>query len=151
MKKIVLLCAGLLLCYIANSQTEERKWNVGFHGGLTQYNGDRGQGFYATDQADYWFASVSVSRFLSKHFDASLFLTRGEIGNVERRMSWAEPNNDNHFLVRANTANLVLRYNILSSRYVLRPYLYAGAGVIMHEKYQTSPSERYDYALPSFG
>jgi len=151
MKKIMLLCAALVIVATANSQTRDRKWNIGFHGGLTQYNGDRGQNFYATDQAAYGFASVSVSRFLGKHFDASLFLTRGELGNVEPLSPWSPPNDKNHFLIRLNTANLVLRYNILSDRYVLRPYLYAGAGVIMHEKYQSVKDERYDYALPSFG
>lgn len=146
-----MLCAAFVLAHTATSQTRDRKWNIGFHGGLTQYNGDRGQNFYATDQAAYGFASVSVSRFLGKHFDASLFLTRGELGNVEPLTPWSPPNDNNHFLIRLNTANLVLRYNILSDRYVLRPYLYAGAGVIMHEKYQSVKDERYDYALPSFG
>lgn len=151
MKKITMWCAALLLAATSYSQTSDRKWNIGFHGGLTQYNGDRGQHFYATDQAAYGFASVSVSRYLGKHFDASLFLTRGELGNVEPLSPWSPPNDNNHFLIRLNTANLVLRYNILSDRYVLRPYLYAGAGVIMHEKYQSVKDERYDYALPSFG
>lgn len=151
MKMIMTLCAALLIATTANSQTRDRKWNIGFHGGLTQYNGDRGQNFYATDQAAYGFASVSVSRFLGKHFDASLFLTRGELGNVEPLSPWSPPNDNNHFLIRLNTANLVLRYNILSDRYILRPYVYAGAGVIMHEKYQSVKTERYDYALPSFG
>jgi len=151
MKKIIMLCAAIAIAATANSQTRDRKWNIGFHGGLTQYNGDRGQNFYATDQAAYGFASVSVSRFLGNHFDASLFLTRGELGNVEPLSPWSPSNDNNHFLIRLNTANLVLRYNILSDRYVLRPYLYAGAGVIMHEKYQSVKDERYDYALPSFG
>ncbi|MES2514590.1 MAG: OmpA family protein [Bacteroidota bacterium] len=151
MKKIVLLCAGLLIACITKSQTEDRKWNIGLHGGITQYNGDRGQGFYATDQATYGFASVSASRFLGKHFDLSLFLTRGEVGNNEPRTAWSPAVDNPRFLTRLNTANLVLRYNILSSRYILRPYLYAGVGGIMHEDYQTVNDERYDYALPSAG
>jgi outer membrane protein OmpA-like peptidoglycan-associated protein len=151
MKRSILFGAALLVACSLLSQTRDRKWNIGLHGGLTQYNGDKGQNFYATDQAAYAFASVSVSRFLGKHFDASLFLTRGELGNVEPRMPWSLPNENNHFLIRLNTANLVLRYNILSDRFILRPYIYAGAGVIMHEKYQSVKDERYDYALPSFG
>ncbi len=151
MKKKLLLCAGLLSAFLSQAQTSERKWNIGLHGGLTQYNGDKGQNFYATDQAAYGFASLSISRYLGKHFDASLFLTRGELGNVEPITPWTKPGETTHFLVRLNTANLVLRYNILSERYILRPYLYAGAGVIMHEDYQSTKDERYDYALPSFG
>ncbi len=151
MKRAILICVALLATAITKSQTEDRKWNIGFHGGLTQYNGDRGQEFYSTTQASYAFASVSVSRYLSKHFDASIFLTRGELGNIEPKSPWSPSWDNNHFLIRLNTANLVLRYNILSDRYVLRPYLYVGAGVIMHEKYQSIKDERYDYALPSFG
>jgi OOP family OmpA-OmpF porin len=151
MKKIVLMCVGLFLATISNSQTEDRKWNIGLHGGLIQYNGDRGQGFYQEGQAAYGFASVSASRYLGKHFDLSLFLTRGEVGNVEPKSAWSPRVDNNRFLTRMNTANLVLRYNILSSRYILRPYLYAGVGGIMHEDYQTVKDERYDYALPSAG
>lgn len=133
------------------SQTEDRKWNFGLHGGLTQYNGDRGQEFYSTSQAFYGFAGFSISRYLGKHFDASLFLTRGEVGNVEAKTAWSPPVDQNRFLARINTASLVLRYNILSSKYVVRPYLYVGVGGIMTEDYQTVAQERYDYALPSFG
>jgi len=97
MKKTILLCAGLLIACFTKSQTQDRKWNIGFHGGLTQYNGDRGQNFYATDQAAYGFAGLSVSRYLGKHFDASLFLTRGELGNVEPLSPWSPPNDNNHF------------------------------------------------------
>ena len=151
MKKQFLLCTLCILTLMTYSQTEDKKWNIGIHGGLTQYNGDRGQGFYSTEQASYAFASVSVSRYLSKHFDASLFLTRGEVGNVEPKTAWSPAVDQNRFLARLNTANLILRYNILTSQYILRPYLYVGVGGIMHEDYQTVDDERYDYALPSFG
>ncbi len=151
MKKTILLCAGLLIACFTKSQTQDRKWNIGFHGGLTQFNGERGHNFYAMDQAAYGFAGFSISRYLGRHFDASLFLTRGELGNVDQPTQGSLPNPNNYFLIRLNTANLVLRYNILSDRYILRPYLYAGAGVIMTEKYQSVKNERYNYALPSFG
>ncbi len=142
------------LCFAAlsaTSQTEEKKWNVGFHGGITQYNGDRGMNFYTTNQASYGFAGVSISRYLSDHFDASLFFTRGEVGNTEALSPWSPANDPNHFNVRLNTANLVIRFNILPSRYVVRPYLYAGIGGIMHEGIFGTNKERFDYALPSFG
>lgn len=151
MKKIILMCASFLMVIASNAQTEDRKWNIGIHGGLTQYNGDRGQEFYSVTQASYGFASVSISRYLGKHFDASLFLTRGEVGNYEAKTAWSPVVDQNRFLTRLNTGNVVIRYNILSSKYVVRPYLYVGAGVIMHEDYQTVNDERWDYALPSFG
>ncbi|MBI3520863.1 MAG: OmpA family protein [Bacteroidetes bacterium] len=151
MKKLILILASCISTMASHAQTEDKKWNIGLHGGLTQYNGDRGMEFYSTTQASYGFASVSVSRYLGKHFDASVFLTRGELGNIEAPSPWSPAGDNNHFLIRLNTANLVLRYNILSAKYILRPYLYVGAGVIMHEKYQSVKNERYDYALPSFG
>lgn len=142
-----LLCFTALTTY---SQTEEKKWNVGFHGGVTQYNGDRGMNFYATNQAAYGFAAVSISRYLNNHFDASIFFTRGEVGNVEPVTPWSPANDQNHFNVRLNTANVVIRFNLLAPRYVVRPYLYLGVGGIMHESI-FGLKERFDYALPSFG
>jgi outer membrane protein OmpA-like peptidoglycan-associated protein len=153
MKKLVLICACCLTTLIALSQTEEKKWNVGFYGGITQYNGDKGMNFYQMDApATYAFASVSISRYLSKHFDASVFFTRGEIGNTEPRSPWTTKADEPiHFLVRVNTFNMLLRYNILAPKWAVRPYLYAGVGGIMHEGIHSLQHERYDYALPSFG
>jgi outer membrane protein OmpA-like peptidoglycan-associated protein len=152
MKNLLLLLA-FILTTSTYSQTDEKKWNIGFYGGITQYNGDKGMNFYSTDQpATYAFASVSISRYLSKHFDASVFFTRGEIGNAEARTSWTKPSDEpNHFLVRINTFNMLFRYNILAPKWAVRPYLYLGAGGIMHEAIHSLDKERYDYALPSFG
>jgi outer membrane protein OmpA-like peptidoglycan-associated protein len=151
MKKSILISALCLTAITAFSQTEEKKWNVGFYGGITQYNGDRGMNFYSTTQpATYGFASVSISRYLNDHFDASIFFTRGEVGNREPLQAWSPPNDQNHFHVRLNTVSLVLRCNILPANYAVRPYIYAGVGGIMHEGI-FGLRERYDYALPSFG
>src|SRR5688500_6645689 len=62
------------------AQTEDAKWNVGIHGGFSQYTGDLGQGWYRTDQAAYSFVGFSVSRYLSRHFDVGAIATRGEMG-----------------------------------------------------------------------
>lgn len=152
MKKLILGVFCVLFC-TAYSQTEEKKWNIGFYGGITQYNGDRGMNFYSIDQpAVYGFGALSVSRYLNKYMDGSVFFTRGELGNTEVREAWStEGPGLNHFHVRLNTANLLLRVHLLSPRWAVRPYIYAGAGIIMHEGMYTVPSERYDYALPSFG
>jgi OmpA-OmpF porin, OOP family len=150
MKKLILMSALYITALTSFSQTQEKKWNVGFHGGLTQYNGDRGMNFYSTDQAAYAFACVSISRYLGEHFDASLFVTRGEVGNIEPMQPWSPVNDPNHFNVRLNTANVVLRYNILAPKWAVRPYIYAGVGGIMHERI-FGLKERFDYALPSLG
>jgi len=148
MKKLLFLSASLLLFCSADAQTDEKRWNVGFHGGLTQYNGDRGMNFYSLDQAAYGFGSVSVSRYLGRHLDLVFFATRGEAGNVKRD---AAPNAANHFRTRMNTGHLAVRFNFLGPEMAVRPYIYAGGGFIVHEKMFTVREVRYDYALPSFG
>lgn len=145
------MCALFLTTLAASSQTPEKKWNVGFYGGFTQYNGDRGMNFYSTNQsANYGFACVSISRYLSDHFDASIFFTRGEVGNTEPLHYWSPENDENHFHIRLNTVNLLVRYNLLAPKWAIRPYIYLGAGAIMHESI-FGLRERFDYALPSFG
>lgn len=151
MKNIILISILCLFAMNSIGQTEDHKWNAGFYGGITQYNGDKGMNFYATDQpAVYGFAAVSISRYLSPHFDASVFFTRGEVGNTEPHHWWSPANDPNHFHVRLNTVNLLVRYNVLAPRWAVRPYLYLGVGGIMHEGI-FNLRERYDYALPSFG
>lgn len=55
MKKILLLCTCLAFTFISKAQTEDKKWNIGLHSGVTQYQGDLGNNFYKTDKAFYGF------------------------------------------------------------------------------------------------
>ena len=150
MKKGILMYAACLLVCSAYSQTDEKKWNIGLHGGLIQYSGDRGKGFYKTDQAAYGFAGLSASRYLGRHFDASLFFTRGELGHIDHDIvsTLDAPNN---FLVRHNTANLVLRFYFTGPQAVVRPYIFAGAGTIWYEKVYRLKRERFEFSVPTFG
>ena len=50
MKKILLVCSCLAFTFIAKAQTEDKKWNIGLHSGVTQYQGDLGNNFYKTDK-----------------------------------------------------------------------------------------------------
>jgi OOP family OmpA-OmpF porin len=155
MKKIAIICLALLSAYFSKAQTDELKWNVGFYGGLINYNGDRGQNFYnyASKQAAYGFGGVSVSRYISRHFEGNLFFTKGEIGNMQVVSAWSTPKDAEfrHFLIRTNTATLNLQANILGPQYHVRPFIYAGAGIMVTEDKYTSHKQRLDYALPSFG
>lgn len=153
MKKLLLFAISLVPLQALYAQTDEIKWNIGFHGGLTQYNGDRGPNFYTLNQAAYGFGSISVSRYLSRHFDATFFGTRGEIGNVQASSAWTTPADlaTNHFRARVNTVNLALRFNFVGPEAPVRPYLYAGVGALLFEKRFTVPKERIDFALPSAG
>ena len=80
MKKLLLLFTCLAFTFIVKAQTEDKKWNIGLHTGVTQYQGDLGNNFYKTDKAFYGFGGLSVSRYLGRHFDANLLLTKGTIG-----------------------------------------------------------------------
>jgi OOP family OmpA-OmpF porin len=150
MKKITLICASCLLAFSSHSQTEEKKWNVGVHGGLVQYNGDLGNGFFNTDQASYGFAGLSVSRYLNRHLDASLFFTRGELGYSDHtRMNLSDrPNN---FLVRHNTSNVVLRFHFTGPEAIVRPYIFAGGGLIWYESVYKNKAEDFVFSLPTAG
>ncbi|MEO6304595.1 MAG: OmpA family protein [Bacteroidia bacterium] len=150
MKKILLLCAAYLIAFSAYSQTEDRKWNFGVHGGLLEYAGDKGDGYYRTNQPVYGFAGLSLSRYLSKHFDASLMFTRGEVGHIDTRKSDSSYTAKN-FLARVNTANLVLRFYFTKPEAAVRPYIFAGAGAIWYEAVYNIKHERFEFALPSGG
>ncbi len=155
MKKIFLLCMGLSCGYVATAQTPDLKWGIGGYGGLINYNGDRGQNFYnyAAPQAAYGFAGLSVSRFLSNHFEASLMFTKGEIGNTQPLSAWSTPKDYEfrHFRLSTHTATLNFQYNILGPQYIVRPFLVVGVGAMFTEKKYTNTKQRFDYALPTMG
>lgn len=142
MKKILLLCmltAGTLL---SNAQTADKKWNVGVHGGITQYHGDLGRSFYKTDKAMYGFGGLSVSRYLGKLMDASLLLTKGTVGFSGENGS---------FKSDFNAASFNLRFNLTAPEYVIRPYVLAGVGVMLFDNQINFDKDRIDYALPTAG
>ncbi|MEO5645541.1 MAG: OmpA family protein [Bacteroidia bacterium] len=148
MKKIVLLCIALLFGYIAKAQTEELKWGIGLHGGLINYNGDRGQNFYhyASPQAGYGFAGFSVSRYLSRHFEANLMITAGQIGNMQPVSAWSTPQDleNRHFLIQTNTTTLNVQYNILGPQYMVRPFIFVGAGAMLSAAQESKGRYRLD-------
>ncbi len=150
MKKLLLVLASSLAFAIATkAQTDEKPWNIGFHGGIIQYNGDIGNAWYQSNQATYGFGGVSVSRYLLKNLDASAFLTRGETGYINSKVpSNGHPNN---FLYRHNTANILLRFNFLGPRYIVRPFIFVGTGVMWFEKVFALKNERFEYSLPTAG
>jgi len=128
MKKLQLLllytcCASVLA---ANAQTQDKRWNIGLHGGATTYHGDLGRSYFDFDQAFYGFGGVSVSRYLGKHFDLNLIGTMGESGFIK--------NSDENFRVKMNTAALNLRFNLTNSDAHVRPFVYAGGGTLMWDR-----------------
>jgi len=119
-----------------------KKWNIGLHGGVTQYKGDLGNDFYKTDMAFYGFGGLSVSRYLGKHFDLNLLMTKGVIG-------YNRPNGQ--FNLNFTSAILNFRFNILSSDYAVRPFLFVGGGAMLFDKDLDINEKKIDYLAPSFG
>ena len=152
MKKLLVLCICIAFTFTSRSQTEEKKWNIGLHGGVTQYHGDLGRSFYKTDQAFYGFGGLSVSRYLGKLFDINLLLSKGTIGYDGTNTNGNNPLNAG-FKTDFNSASLNLRFNITAPEYVIRPYVFAGVGVIHfgNGKDINLKQENFDYMLPTAG
>lgn len=142
MKKLLFLGICIASICSTNAQTQDKRWSVGVHGGITQFNSDLGRDWYKTDNTFYAFGGVSVSRYLSKLFDANLLLSKGTIGF-----------NDgiSNFKSDFNAASISLRFNIVGPEYVIRPYVFAGVGTILFDNGINFKKENYDYILPSAG
>lgn len=142
MKKLLFLYSCLAFTFATHAQTEDKKWNIGLHAGVTQYQGDLGNNFYKTDKAFYGFGGLSFSRYLGRHFDANLLLTKGTIGYNGTTGS---------FKSDFNAASINLRFNLLGPEYVVRPFVFAGVGAILFDNNLSFDEDRIDYALPTAG
>ena len=143
MKKLLFLWIFMISTFALNGQTSDKKWNIGLHGGVTQYSGDLGRDWYKTNNTMYGFGGISVSRYLGKLFDANLLLSKGTIGYN---------NGDSPgFKSDFNAVTLNLRFNIVAPEYIIRPYVFAGAGAILFDNQLNFHTENYDYILPSVG
>jgi len=140
--KTLLLIACLALNLVCQAQTEDKKWNIGLHGGATQYKGDLGNDFYNTSTAFHGFGAISVSRFISNHFDINFLATKGRVGANKP---------SGKFSANVSTATLNFRFNILSSQYIVRPYVYVGGGVMLFDRNLEVSKTKVDYVAPAFG
>jgi len=145
-RSLLLLCFCTTLTFISCAQTEDRKWNIGLHGGLTQYEGDLGNDFYQTNEGAFWFGGVSVSRYIGDHLDLSLLGTRGTVGS-----NHIDPITNEPFKDDVSTLTLNARFHILAPTAVVRPYLFVGWGIMSFDKNLTTNKSHIDYAAPSFG
>ena len=143
MKKLLFLCIGIAFTFTSKAQTEDKKWNVGLHAGVTQYSGDLGRDWYKTDTNMYGFGGISVSRYLGKLFDVNLLLSKGTMGYN----NGTTPGFRSDF----NAASINLRFNIVAPEYVIRPYVFAGVGAILFDSQLNFHQEKYDFMLPSTG
>src|SRR4051812_29054391 len=125
MKKLLLTCICIIISLTSFTQTIDSKWNVGLHGGIIQYSGDLGKGFYHTDQATFGFGGISVSRYLTTHLDVSLLATKGETG-----YSGFVNDVPTHFHQAINSATINFHFNILGPSTFFRPYIFVGGGLL---------------------
>lgn len=90
----------------------------------------------------YGFGGLSVSRYLSTHLGISLLATKGRVGF----------NSDSgRYSTDISTATINLRFHLLGPLSPVRPYLFAGAGLILFDKNLNITEKKLDYAAPSFG
>ncbi len=142
MKKLLFILLLFAFAISTDAQTADKRWNIGFHGGATQYNGELGNGFYNTKTAFYGFGGLSVSRYLGNRLDVSLLLTKGEVGYTSDL---------GHFRNQMTTGTINFRFNFFNADAFIRPYIFAGMGAMMFVNDSLPKEERYDAALPSFG
>ena len=143
MKKLLFICIGVAFTFSTSAQTEDKKWNVGLHAGVTQYSGDLGRDWYKTDNSMYGFGGLSVSRYLGKLFDVNLLLSKGTIGYHNHETAG--------FRSDFNAASINLRFNMVAPEYIIRPYVFAGVGAILFDNQVNFHQEKYDFMLPSTG
>jgi hypothetical protein len=142
MKTLILISTSLLVVISTFSQTSEKRWSIGLHGGLIQYNGDIGNDFYDIDAPTYGTGAISVSRFIVSHLDLNLLITKGIAGTVH---------DESYFQRNLTTAMINCRFNILGPKSFILPYLFVGTGTAIFDKNDDAEDVRIDFIAPSFG
>ncbi|WP_310556287.1 OmpA family protein [Flavobacterium sp.] len=142
MKKVLFLCICIGFTFASRAQTQDKKWNIGLHGGITQYHGDLGRDWYKTDKAMYGFGGISVSRYLWKYLDINAMYSRGTLGYDSGVTGYKSD---------FSSVALNLRLNLIGQEYIARPYVFGGIGAILFDRQLNFHKEKIDSALPTAG
>lgn len=142
MKKLLLICICLASTLATKAQTEDKKWNIGLHGGIIQYHGDLGRDWYKTDKTAYGFGGITVSRYLWKYLDLNFLYTRGTLGYDSSVTG---------FKGDFSAAAVDLRFNLIGQEYFVRPYVFGGIGAILFDRQLNFHKEKIDTAFPTAG
>ncbi|MBL0064694.1 MAG: OmpA family protein [Bacteroidetes bacterium] len=142
MKKLLLITYCLLFSGLISAQTQDKKWNIGLHGGAGQYKGDLGNDFYKTDMSLYGFGGISLSRYIGSHLDINLLATKGAIG-------FNRP--AGRFRRDMSSVTVNFRFNILGPASPVRPYLFVGGGAMLFDRNVGITEKKVDFVAPSFG
>lgn len=139
MKRLLFFVSFVLVSSIASAQTQDQPASIGLWGGSTQYNGDLGQGFYASDQAFYAHVGLGFGYYITRHWDITANATYGSLGY--------RVNEFQKFRSNQTQFNTHIRFKILDSdKYRLVPYALLGLGVAVYSKYEFRPGT--DLFLP---
>lgn len=129
----------------ASAQTDEKKWNIGLHGGIIQYHGDLGRDWYQTGNTMYGFGGISVSRYITSFLDASVYFNRGELGyHTDEEFA-------PYFRSDFSNVGFDLRFNLLPSEYIVRPFAQVGVGAMLFDNHLSFDDQLIDGVLPSAG
>ncbi len=132
MKKLLIISMVFfgLLC-ISNAQTVENKWSIGINGGLNQYNGDLGRGFYKFNKGTFGFGGLSVSRYLNRFLDVSVSGNYGTMGYTD--------GDSNSFKSNLTHANINVRLKFIGNdKHKVVPYVFGGLGFLHFGKVTNS-------------
>lgn len=143
MKKLLFLCTFFFIVLVTNAQTDDKKWNIGVHGGVVQYHGDLGHDFYKTNNTMYGLGGLSISKYLGKYLDANFFFARGTLGYNNGETAG--------FKSDFSSASFNLRFNFMGPEYIVRPYVFGGVGALLFDNQLNFHDEKIDYALPTAG
>ncbi len=122
-RPLLSLTIALLLPHFLLSQTAGRPFAIGLWGGLTQYNGDLGQGFYNSKGQDAQLhIGLTTSWFISSHFDFSMNATLGTLGYYENQVK--------NFEADHLQWNSHIRASLFKEeRFKINPYGFVGIGL----------------------
>lgn len=126
MKLLQKLFLLIFVPFIIKAQTSEKPFAIMLGGGLTQYNGDLGQGFFETKMVQVnGHGAGALAFYLNKSFDLNLQGSYGRFGYWE--------NENRNFLTMMAEGSLNLKYK-LNNGYLFKedaligPYIHAGIG-----------------------
>ncbi len=130
MRKII-LAIGVMATLTVGAQTKDKKIGLTLGGGINQYNGDLGNGFFNFAKEKNCFAGIGINYYLSNNFDLGLLGTYGNYGYFT-----SDAISKNNFLGRLGMVDLNLKYKfnngyILKENALIAPYIYLGGGLGM--------------------
>lgn len=143
MKKILSILLLSIIATNAYSQSKSEPWTLGIHVGAQQYNGELGNQFF--DFVDHYngLAGFSIGHYLGSSFDLGIDVTIGDIKFYEEL-----PNGNLWSEYDMQQANVHLRYNFLKEESKVRPFIFAGLGIM---RFKGSNYDEIQTALPAAG